>query len=474
MKRLISIFLVLATVLTLTAAIPVSAEEETAELSETYGVLTYEINVDNTIRITDCDRSATEVTIPAEIDGRSVTSIGRYAFSGCSSLANVTISDSVVSIERDAFQDTAYYNNENNWQDGVLYIGRWLIAAKSNILSCTIKSGTIGIAGFAFYDCSSLTSVTIPNGVISIGESAFDSCSSLTNITVPDSVIYVGFRAFYHTKWMNGQPDGPVYIGDILCGTNGYYEGDMIIKEGTRVIAEYAFGSPYTEDSQCGAERVIMPDSITYIGRAAFSYCSDLKSVVLSTNIKTIERGTFSGCSSLESITIPDGVTNISYSAFAFCSSLKSITIPGRVISIGEGAFGYCRSLTDVYYTGTESQWNKIAIDDSYNEYLFSANIHFANDDADVKIGGAVEDKSNRKISADFQNASGAAKTFDAICAVYDERGALITYEDVTVTVASGETRKIEFLLSSSDWDSYRLFAWDELGSMRPLASGET
>ena len=450
MKRLISIFLVLATVLTLTAAIPVSAEEETAELAETYGVLTYEINVDNTIRITDCDRSATEVTIPAEIDGRSVTSIGRYAFSGCSSLANVTISDSVVSIERDAFQDTAYYNNENNWQDGVLYIGRWLIAAKSNILSCTIKSGTIGIAGFAFYDCSSLTSVTIPNGVISIGESAFDSCSSLTNITVPDSVIYVGFRAFYHTKWMNGQPDGPVYIGDILCGTNGYYEGDMIIKEGTRVIAEYAFGSPYTEDSQCGAERVIMPDSITYIGRAAFSYCSDLKSVVLSNNIKTIVRGTFSGCSSLESITIPNGVT-----------------------SIGWSAFYYCINLTDVYYAGTEPQWNKITID-SINEYLLSANIHFANDDADVKIGGAVEDKTARKISADFQNASGAAKTFDAICAVYDERGALITYDDVTVTVASGEMRKIEFFLNESGWDSYKLFAWDELGSMRPLAFAES
>ena len=72
------------------------------------------------------------------------------------------------------------------------------------------------------------------------------------------------------------------------------------------------------------------------------------------------------------------------------------------------------------------------------------------------------------------RNASGAAKTFDAICAVYDERGALITYEDVTATVASGETRKIEFFLSASDWDSYKLFAWDELGSMRPLGWSET
>ena len=96
------------------------------------------------------------VTIPSTLGGKPVTSIGEFAFGGCSGLVSVTIPDGVTSIGE-----------------------------------------------FAFYDCSRLTSVTIPDSVTSIGASAFYDCSRLTSITIPDSVTSIGDGAFFGCGGMN-------------------------------------------------------------------------------------------------------------------------------------------------------------------------------------------------------------------------------------------------------------------------------
>ena len=88
----------------------------------------------------------------------SVTSIGRYAFSYCTSLTSVTIPDSVTSI------------------------GDWAFDGCTSLTSVTIPDSVTSIGGLVFCDCTSLTSVTIPDGVTSIGISAFDCCTSLTSI----------------------------------------------------------------------------------------------------------------------------------------------------------------------------------------------------------------------------------------------------------------------------------------------------
>ncbi len=124
--------------------------------------------------------SITSVTKP-----EPVTSIAGDALYGCSSLESVTIPDSVTSIGGDAFSDTAYYNDSANWEDGVLYIGNYLIEAETSISGdYAIKAGTKCIAVRAFYGCNSLENVTIPDSVTSIGESAFYGCSNLKDITM--------------------------------------------------------------------------------------------------------------------------------------------------------------------------------------------------------------------------------------------------------------------------------------------------
>ncbi len=149
-----------------------SAEGETADYTEgTYELLTYE-NYGDYIEISGCDETATEVEIPAEIEGLPVTSIGDSAFYDCVNLTSVTIPDSVTSIGGSAFHGCV------------------------KLTSVMIPSSLTSIEVGVFSGCSGLTSVTIPDSVTSIGGFAFSGCSGLTSVTIPASVTYIGDYAF--------------------------------------------------------------------------------------------------------------------------------------------------------------------------------------------------------------------------------------------------------------------------------------
>ena len=93
---------------------------------------------------------------------------------------------------------------------------------------------------------------------------------------------------------------------------------------------------------------IIMPDSITSIGYAAFKQCHALRSVVLSNNLTSIGKQAFMDCTSLTSINLPDSLTYLGGAAFSECIALTSINIPAGITSIEGWTFDGCKKLSQV------------------------------------------------------------------------------------------------------------------------------
>ena len=100
--------------------------------------------------------------------------------------------------------------------------------------------------------------------------------------------------------------------------------------------------------NRSSVKTVVIPDSVTSIGRWAFGYCESLTSVTIPDSVTSIGSCAFYDCTGLTSITIPDSVTSIGNGAFYNCTGLTSVTIPDSVTSIGDEAFNNCTRLTSI------------------------------------------------------------------------------------------------------------------------------
>lgn len=230
-----------------------------------------------------------------------VTGVGSGAFTGCTALKKVSISDTVKKLDLNAFSGCtaleAFAVEDGNEAyasaDGVLFN-----AGKTLLISCPVgKTGAY----------------TVPETVTEIEKSAF-TASGVESVSMSDAVNAVGEGAFSNCSKLKS---------------------------------------------------VVLPKGLKELKKSLFSGCTALEAISIPDSVKTLGEGVFSGCAALKEVKIPGEVTVIPKNAFSGCAALESVSIPASVTAIKEAAFDGCTALKNVTFLGKDDEWSRVAIEGS-------------------------------------------------------------------------------------------------------------
>ena len=278
----------------------------------------------------------------------------------------------------------AFRENENvktvKLPSGLNYIGWYAFSGCTSLTEITIPSSVTGFGDYVFSGCTSLTEITIPSSVTDFGDYVFSGCTSLETIEIPETVETMKISYFSGTKWLkNNLVDGKyLIVHNILYDTQNLNDA-VVIPEGVRKIKtefpaathsisfpasveEIMYGSPwdyhqvnlyeisvdsdnknyssydgclYSKDKKtlywCPRlkENVSVYPETTQIADHAFSYCDKLKSVDIK-KVTQLEWATFYNCSELTTITVPDNFEGMKDFAFEGCNKFTTIKLSGN------------------------------------------------------------------------------------------------------------------------------------------------
>lgn len=292
----------------------------------------------------------------------TVTTIGSYAFAGCTSLGSVVIPASVEDIGASAFAgcpglaaitvaaDNPAYDSRDSCNAIIRTATGTLIAGCRNTV---IPNTVTAIGDWAFSECATLRSITIPNSVTSIGLEAFYRCADLISAFIPNSVFTIGYQAFYGCSSLRSV-NIPASVRGIASSAFEFCPSitSMTVASGNRQYDSRNDCNAIIEKAEnrliAGCMNTVVPNTVTAIDDYAFSGCSELAAIEIPASVTHIGDYAFRACSKLRSAILPESLSVIGASAFFDCSALSSISIPAQVSSIGAFAFEHCPALISI------------------------------------------------------------------------------------------------------------------------------
>lgn len=232
------------------------------------------------------------------------------------------------------------------------------------------ENDEVGFAG------AMITSVTVPDSVTVIGPGAFKQCTILSEINLPDTITSIGIDAFSGSAYYldpENRKGGVLYVGKYLIELSAGYTGELVIKDGTILIADRSA----LDNVSYGITSVTVPSTLKYIGENAFYNCNSITTVKISdisawckivftneySNPATVSGGLNYGNASLTAITVPQGVTVINDYAFKGFRNLIQVTFPSTLTRIGSEAFCGCTALASINIPASVSVISELAFD---------------------------------------------------------------------------------------------------------------
>lgn len=320
-------------------------------LAASDGDFEYQELDDGTVILTNYKGDEKDLVLPKDLGGKTVSTLSTDAFSRCTELRSVTISNSIVEIIKNPFRA---------WDDN----NPFLYCESLEAIHVSPDHPTLAeIDGVLFRKAEKQllsypaakegASYDVPQGVAAIEDEAFSGNDKLRSVSLPDSVLTVGLNPFYDCHHLleitvaEGNPalsavDGVLFRTEdkqLVSYPSGLKKADYAVPEGTASIGEKAF-------YQCDAlTSIVLPDSVTEIGKEAFNLCTSLKNLKMSGCVTKIGDSAFQHCESLGEVTLPDGLEHIGKSAFSYCSSLESIAVPSSAAEIGDSTFAHNKRL---------------------------------------------------------------------------------------------------------------------------------
>ncbi len=297
-----------------------------------------------------------------------------------------------------------------------------------------------------------ITNVSIPSGVTNIGDFAFCECVKLNTVELPDTVTHIGYQAFAYCAFESiDLPDTINSIGSYAFG-GCYNLTDVTIPASVTVIETNIFVDCYSLEEikvADGNTAFTAVDGVLFSKDMKVLYCypagnTDTEYEIPS-GTSVIYHQAFLDCEQLERIVIPNTATYIGLNTFTNCTALKEITLPANVDYIGYGALLYCESLEKITVHSKSAQINNLFASYDYNGviigYSGSTAETYAEENGydfipalDVKLLSASLSLYNN-IAVNFKANKAAldAAGFTDVYAVFEFGGRTYTVTDYTV-----------------------------------------